>query len=58
MDSLPITPAQIVRLVCVSATEQGYACLCVLATHGHEIEAGAIVTVEPGRTRIRPPQSG
>ncbi len=30
-------------------------CLRVLADHGAELEAGALITVEAGRVRIRPP---
>jgi predicted nuclease of predicted toxin-antitoxin system len=44
--------AGIVRLVDHSATQQ--AALHVLSLHGAELEAGAIVTAEPGRLRLRP----
>lgn len=43
----------IVRLVCVRATEQGRACIEVLEKYGQELAAGALVTVEPGRVRVR-----
>ncbi|MBI5480588.1 MAG: DUF5615 family PIN-like protein [Deltaproteobacteria bacterium] len=45
----------ILRLVGLSARLQAGACLEVLRAHGAELERGAIVTVEPGRVRIRPP---
>ncbi len=45
----------IVRLVNLSARQQGPICLRVIAKYGNELQAGAIVTVEPGRLRIRPP---
>jgi predicted nuclease of predicted toxin-antitoxin system len=46
--------AGIVRIVNFSAQDQGKACLHVLAKHGDELQAGGIVTVQPGRVRIRP----
>ena len=42
------------RLVGFSARQQGAVCLDVLSRHGDELLAGAIVTAEPGRLRIRP----
>ena len=45
----------IVRLVNLSATQQGIVCLRVIEKYGHELQSGAIVSVEPGRIRIRPP---
>jgi predicted nuclease of predicted toxin-antitoxin system len=45
----------IARLVGASAREQGPMCVRILERHGAELAAGAIVTVEPGRVRIRPP---
>ena len=45
----------IVRLVGMSAREQGPLCVDILDRYGEELAAGAIVTVEPGRIRIRPP---
>ncbi|MGH2355487.1 MAG: DUF5615 family PIN-like protein [Chloroflexota bacterium] len=47
----------IVRLVRVSATRQAAVCLWVLGLYGDELQSGAIVTVEPGRVRVRPPES-
>ncbi|MDE0221256.1 MAG: DUF5615 family PIN-like protein [Spirochaetaceae bacterium] len=43
----------IVRLVGISARQQATVCDRVLKAHGTELEAGAIVTAEPGRLRIR-----
>lgn len=43
----------IVRLVNISARQQTAVCLQVFAQHGRDLEAGAIVTAEPGRLRIR-----
>jgi len=45
----------IVRLVGMSAGQQGPVCARVLETHGAELQRGAIITVEPGRLRIREP---
>ena len=45
--------AGIVRLVGVRAGEQARACLAILARYGDALAAGAIVTVEPGRVRVR-----
>jgi predicted nuclease of predicted toxin-antitoxin system len=47
----------IVRLVNFSALRQAVVSLAVLNQHGEELMAGAIVTAEPGRLRIRPPDS-
>jgi len=44
----------LVRLVGMSAREQGPICVDILNRYGEELAAGAIVTVEPGRIRIRP----
>jgi predicted nuclease of predicted toxin-antitoxin system len=46
----------IVRIVGLAARDQAAGCLQVLARHGGLLEAGAIVTVEPGRIRVRPPE--
>jgi predicted nuclease of predicted toxin-antitoxin system len=46
----------ILRLVNISARQQAAACLRVLAEHGNDLETGTIVTVEPGRLRLRPPE--
>lgn len=47
--------AGIVRLVDIPAREQAHASLRALAQFGAELAAGAIVTVEPGRLRLRAP---
>jgi predicted nuclease of predicted toxin-antitoxin system len=46
--------AGIIRLVVLSASQQALACLMVLNRYGTELQSGAIVTVEPGRVRVRP----
>jgi predicted nuclease of predicted toxin-antitoxin system len=46
--------AGIVRLVGLSSREQMRACLRVLEHYGQELAVGALVTVEPGRVRVRP----
>ena len=45
----------IVRLVGISARQQRVVCHQVLSAHGSELLAGAIVTAEAGRLRIRLP---
>jgi predicted nuclease of predicted toxin-antitoxin system len=45
----------ILRLVDISATNQGPVCDKVISTYVTELVPGTIVTVEPGRVRIRPP---
>ncbi len=45
----------IVRIVGFAARDQASACSHVIALHGEPLAAGAIVTVEPGRIRVRPP---
>jgi predicted nuclease of predicted toxin-antitoxin system len=47
----------IVRLVNMSARQQGTVCQQVLAQYGGELMRGAIITVEAGRVRIRPPDA-
>jgi predicted nuclease of predicted toxin-antitoxin system len=47
----------IVRLVGLTTQQQGTAVVAVLAKYGAELGAGAIVTVEPGRVRVRPAES-
>jgi len=47
----------ILRLVNFSALQQGMICIDVLDRYGDELLAGAVVTVEPGRLRVRPPDS-
>ncbi len=44
----------IVRLVDLSLKAQAKVCLRVLETYGNELEAGAIVTAQLERVRIRP----
>lgn len=44
----------VVRLVGFRAREQAVVCMRVLALCEEELRAGAIVTAEPGRVRIRP----
>lgn len=46
----------IIRLVDISAIRQASVCLHVLRAHGEDLLKGAIVTAEPGRLRIRPPE--
>lgn len=43
----------ILRLVNLSVTRHAAVCVAVLRDHGSELIAGAIVTAEPGRVRIR-----
>ena len=45
----------IIRLVNLSAKQQGIVCLRVIEAYGQELQSEAIVTVEPSRIRIRPP---
>jgi len=47
----------LLRLVNISARQQAKACLQVFALHGPELQAGAIITAEQGRLRIRSPKS-
>lgn len=44
----------IVRIVGFSARQHGAICARVLARYSAELERGGLVTVEPGRIRIRP----
>jgi predicted nuclease of predicted toxin-antitoxin system len=46
--------AGIVRLVGLGARQQADACIAVLARYAAELRQGALVTVQPGRVRIRP----
>ena len=48
----------LVRLVGMSAREQGPMCVDILSRYAEELAAGAIVTVEPGRIRVRPSSEG
>ncbi len=45
----------ILRLVNLSAKQQGSVCLRVIDAYAQELQSGAIITAEPGRIRIRPP---
>mgnify|MGYP001013733833 CR=1 FL=1 len=47
--------AGIVRLVNLSTKEQAQVCLLLFAEHAAELEAGAIITAERTRLRIRLP---
>ncbi|MGD0627146.1 MAG: DUF5615 family PIN-like protein [Thermodesulfobacteriota bacterium] len=44
----------IIRLVNLSSRQQSSICLLVLELHGNDLKAGAIVTAEADRLRIRP----
>ena len=44
----------IIRLVNLAARDQAPACQRALEMHGTLLEGGAIITVEPGRIRVRP----
>lgn len=44
----------IVRLVNFRAKQQATICLHVLSNYGTELQAGALITAEPGRLRVRP----
>jgi predicted nuclease of predicted toxin-antitoxin system len=44
----------IVRLVALSTSQQVEMCLAVLAKYASQLEAGAIVTVDARRIRLRP----
>ncbi len=44
----------IVRLVALSTRQQAERSVAVLVRYGAELEAGALVTVEHGRVRVRP----
>ena len=47
----------IVRLVTLRAEQQGPTAVDVLVRYRDDLERGAIVTVEPGRVRVRPPDA-
>lgn len=47
----------ILRLVNVPARQQAGVCLRVVSVYGNLLEAGAIITAETGRLRVRPPDS-
>ena len=46
----------IIRLVGFSARQQAAACMHLLDLYATGLRDGAIVTAEPGRVRIRPPE--
>ena len=46
----------IIRLVNLSATQQGPICLTVLKRYGMELLSGAIVSADFDRVRFRPPE--
>lgn len=48
--------AGIVRIVGFASTRQGHAAVATLGQYGSELSVGAIVTVEPGRVRVRAPE--
>lgn len=50
--------AGIIRLVRIAARQQGPACAVTLERYGTLLAQGAIVTVEPGRVRVRAPNEG
>ena len=45
--------AGIIRLVDFKSTDQAVVCLKVLSAYAEQLERDAIITVEPGRVRIR-----
>ena len=45
----------IVRLVALTAAQQVEGFTGILASHGDILQSGAIVTIEHGRVRVRPP---
>lgn len=47
----------ILRLVGFSARQHAEICLEILEGYGQELQAGALVTADPGRVRIRPSQA-
>src|SRR5438093_851329 len=47
----------IIRLVNLASTRQAAVVMTILQKHAAELLAGAIVTAEPGRLRIRPPSA-
>jgi predicted nuclease of predicted toxin-antitoxin system len=44
----------IIRLVNWPSRQQASTCLLILERYASDLEAGAIVTAEPGRVRVRP----
>ena len=49
--------AGIIRLVGIPARRQGSVSVATVARYGSVLARGAIVTVEPGRVRVRQPES-
>jgi predicted nuclease of predicted toxin-antitoxin system len=47
----------ILRVAGFAARQQASVIDHVLSLHGAELQAGAVVTAQPGRLRIRPPES-
>jgi predicted nuclease of predicted toxin-antitoxin system len=47
----------ILRLVNLAAKQQGTLCQQVIALYEQELQAGALVTAELNRVRIRPPDN-
>ena len=47
----------ILRLFNLSFDSQSELCLRVIAAHGQELASGALITADPDRIRIRPPES-
>jgi predicted nuclease of predicted toxin-antitoxin system len=50
--------AGIIRLVDIVPRRQAAVCVQVLAQHGPDLQAGAIITAQLRRIRLRPPESG
>ena len=48
----------ILRLADIRAADPGLAAVAAINAHGAALTKGAVVTVEPGRVRVRPPESG
>jgi predicted nuclease of predicted toxin-antitoxin system len=46
--------AGIVRLVDISVQRQAIVCLRTITRYSSDLQLGALVTVEPGRVRVRP----
>jgi predicted nuclease of predicted toxin-antitoxin system len=47
----------ILRLVNISAKQQAKVTLRAIELYGNELQSGAIVTAEPDRVRVRPPNN-
>ena len=48
----------IVRLVALSTSQQAQICVALLEKYNQELEAGAIITSDIGRVRVRPATDG